>query len=196
MGEAALALVKRTGRVASGAGIAASVFDEAREDLTAYFGVPPHTGTLNLLLRWPLLLCPETAIAFPESPILRQHGAWPVSLLGQPCLLMRWGWCPLHIAEIVSPVGFRAAHGLADGDAVSLELDEALVAPLSPRNVIAWAAMWGLRRKAYLDKDYVQTLMDSNPRAYKLAGQPVLQRAVTALPVAPQRSATVKEKPR
>ncbi len=169
-----MAQLSRTGRVASGAGIAASVFDKAREDLTGYFGAPPHSGTLNILLRRPLLLRPEAAIPFAASPVLRGHGAWPVRLLGHPGLLVRWAWCPLHIAEIVSPAGFRAACGLDDGARVALELDDRIVARLPARGLIAWTAMWALNRRGYLDKDYVQTLMDRNPRAYKLAGQPVL----------------------
>lgn len=169
-----MAQLSRAGRVASGAGIAASVFDPAFEDLTGYFGAPPHSGTLNVLLLRPLLLRPVAAIPFPASPVLRGHGAWPVRLLGHPGLLLRWAWCPLHIAEIVSPVGFRAGCGLEDGMRIDIELDERIVSRVPARSLIAWTAMWGLNRRGYLDKDYVQTLIDRNPRAYKLAGQPVL----------------------
>lgn len=175
-----MAYVIRKGRVASGVGIASTAFAGAREELADYFGQPPQAGTLNVLLRWPMLFHPAAAIPFPDSPVMKQHGAWPVRMLGHPALLVRWAWCPLHVAEIISPVSFRAAHDLADGDAVSLEIEKALVLRLSVRNIIAWAAMWGLGRKAYLDKTYVQTLMAENPRAYKLAGQPVLQPANSA----------------
>lgn len=175
MGKAA-AHVIRTGRVASGHGQAATAFAPAREQLGAYFGRPVHPGTLNILLRRPLRFRPEAAALFADAAGMNPFGAWPVRLLGHSCLVVRWAWCPLHVAELVSPVGFRAAHGLADGAAVSLELDEALVWPLRARSLVAWGALWALNRRGYLDKDYVRTLMDSNPDAFRLAGQPILRK--------------------
>jgi hypothetical protein len=74
-----------------------------RSELIEYFGSEPQPGSLNILLDWPIYLQQWSYKVRLEENVV----AWPATLEGRRCLVMRWTNCPLHVAEIISPYRFE-----------------------------------------------------------------------------------------
>jgi hypothetical protein len=126
-----------TGSVTSGRGLATGII--ANLPIADILGVKPYPGTLNLVLRSPVLLKWGN-----EKQTRTGHLFWRAKIFDRPCLIMRWKNCPLHIAEIVSDIHLRGEFNLYDGSLAQIECENA-ISPTSLRR-LAWAAIWAGRR--------------------------------------------------
>ena len=135
------------GRVVSGRG-KATLRLEGRKELFGYFGAKPQPGSLNIILDRPILFSPGRAkVRLVDRTLL----AWPARMEGQPCLILRWENCPLHVAELISPYRFQ----VQKGDRALLQLDVADTAPILLHRLFGWGCLWFLREaRFYSDGKY------------------------------------------
>jgi len=152
----------RKGWIVSGRGIATQML-AGRCQISDYFGRPPHPGSLNLVLHWPILLRPERAAIRMDDP---GYLFWPALFEGRPCLAFRWRQCPLHIVEIVSPHWFSVRKGQMA--AINLNRDD--TAPLSATRFAGWSLLWlWCRQRLYTDDDHMHwasCVAEKRPRLF------------------------------
>lgn len=111
-----------------------------------------HPGSLNLVLDRPQRFSTETVVQLGEYRMF-----WPATLNDVPVWVYRWGGpTPLHVAEVVAPIGLRAEWGLSDGDTVELEIEPRHLDVIRWWSALAWAFVWlGRRDWCYRRDDYV-----------------------------------------
>ena len=130
-------------KVTSGRGIARAHIAQSSAEIESLTAGRPVSGTLNLLLRRPLLLSHGSALAFDHG----RRFLWPARLNDYPIWLYRWQNAPVHVVECVSPVILREQLGLSDGDAVGISVRMADLEPMSVSAWLVWAALWWGRRE-------------------------------------------------
>ena len=129
------------GRVVSGRG-KATLWLKGRKELFGYFGAEPQPGTLNIILDRPILFSPKRAkLRCADTSLI----GWPARMEGQPCLILRWRNCPLHVAELISPYRFQ----VQKGDRARLQLDVADTAPIPLHRLFGWGCLWFLREARF-----------------------------------------------
>lgn len=126
------------GIVVSGRGLGRGEVARLSENIEEATGLKPFPGSLNIVLRQPLLLRVDRAAAV--SPCRRYF--WWAELNGLRCLAYRFPGCPLHVVEFVSDMQIRDALSLKDNDPVTIVMDRSAVADISPGQWIAWASLW------------------------------------------------------
>jgi hypothetical protein len=142
-------MTRLRGQVVAGCGMAA---EHLPNEVLQLPGGPFHPGSLNLMLERPQRFSADTAIQLGEYRMF-----WPATLNGLPVWVYRWGGpTPLHIAEVVAPIGLRDEWGLSDGDTVELEVEPRHLDVTRWWSVVAWALVWlGRRNWFYRRDDYV-----------------------------------------
>lgn len=133
------------GRVTSGRGKAnpqisrnAGVFRDA-------LGVTIFEGSLNILLKRPVMFADETAIRIHfDNGRLRLD--WPAKLNGVDVWINRWPAAPLHIVELLSATQLRKHLRLADGDEVRIQVRKGDVRPVPTVGLLTWALFWSGRK--------------------------------------------------
>jgi hypothetical protein len=108
-------------------------------------------GSLNLILKQPLMFANENALKFDDGRRL----LWPASLNGLPVWIYRWQHAPLHVVELLSRVHLRQGLGLVDGDLVKVSTKGTNVAIVSPVGRLVWNLCWlGRREWCYTNDRY------------------------------------------
>jgi hypothetical protein len=133
--------IKLSGHVTSGRGVATSNIRRNVEAIRNALGVTVVEGSLNLLLKHPVMLANDTAI-----PVFFDTGAprleWRGKLNGVDVWLSRWQTAPLHIVELLSTVHLRRHLHLSDGDDVQIEVRKCDVAHISNVGRLTWSLFW------------------------------------------------------
>lgn len=137
------------GQVRSGRGIAASHIRENAKELKDTTGENFIEGSLNIILRRPLIFKNENAIKFDHEHRL----LWPASLNGTPAWIYRWKHAPLHIVELLSTVHLRKNLNLRDGDKVKIEMRKEDVEIIPNTGKLTWGLFWLGRRRWYYTND-------------------------------------------
>jgi 2-polyprenyl-3-methyl-5-hydroxy-6-metoxy-1,4-benzoquinol methylase len=144
---AAVGTVILRGQVSSGRGKGAAFVErhanQIRQALGEHDGIA--RGSLNVVLKRPILLRDETAIKTHFDKLLRLD--WPGRLNGVDVWLHRWESSPLHILELLSAAHLRTRFGLSDGDEIEIEARVCDIAGIPNGARLAWAALWFGRRK-------------------------------------------------
>ena len=155
------------GRVVSGRGKATSRL-KGRKELVDYFGAEPQPGTLNIILDRPILFSPRRAkLRCADTSLI----GWPARMEGQPCLILRWRNCPLHVAELISGYWFQ----IPKGNRVLVELDAADTGPIPLKRLFGWSCVWFLREtRAYSDARYSYLANKLARRLPAFFGQPII----------------------
>jgi CTP-dependent riboflavin kinase len=137
--------VSLRGRVASGRGRASSYVAKHTAKIREALGEHIVAGSLNIILKRPVMLREETAIKTCFDGLLRLH--WPGRLNGVDVWLQRWDSAPLHIMEPFCAVHLRTHLNLRDGDEVAIEARKRDVIPISNVQRVAWMLLWSGRRQ-------------------------------------------------
>lgn len=139
------------GEVWPGRGRAASHVRENRAELLDKTKEQFVEGSLNLILRQPLMFATKNALKFDDGRRL----LWPAALNGLPVWIYRWQNAPLHVVEVLSRVHLRKGLGLRDGDLVKISTKRNNVAIVSPVGRLVWNLCWlGRRDWCYTNDRY------------------------------------------
>lgn len=145
MGEA-LAITQLTGLVMPGRGIATGVVRQLQRRIKEVLGADPFPGTLNIILDAPVLL--------KGGQVLDDKGK-RIAIVAQikdiPCLVYRWSGAPLHVVEVIAPVGLRHALSLRDGEKISIDVTPGHVKVPEKLNQKFWRLFYEGREKCYYD---------------------------------------------
>lgn len=141
-----------SGRVTSGRGIANSSLARNANVVRDALGVTIVEGSLNILLRRPVMFAEETAIQM-HFDAGRLRLDWPAKLNGIDVWINRWHAEPLHVVELLSATHLRKHLSLADGDEVRLEVRKCDVKPVPAVGLLAWTLFWSGRRNWYYKRD-------------------------------------------
>jgi hypothetical protein len=153
----ACSTVTVTGRVISGRGEATSNMRENALEVGRALGEKLVEGSLNVILKRPLMLRSDFAIKTRFSRAAPPQLEWPGQLNGQEVWLHRWHNAPLHIVEALSAVHLRTHLNLADGDEVKITVRERDVGPISRVGRLTWILFWsGRTRWTYTHDRYVE----------------------------------------
>lgn len=137
------------GQVRSGRGVAALHIRENAKELKDAIGENLIEGSLNLVLRHPLIFINENAIKFDHD----NRFLWPAYLNGIQVWLYRWQHTPLHIVELLSTVHLRKTLNLRDGDKIKVEMRKADVGVVPNVGKLAWNLCWLGRWHWYYTND-------------------------------------------
>jgi hypothetical protein len=142
------------GRVASGRGETTAHIGKNAEVVRSALGEGIVAGSLNIVLKRPVLFVNETAIAIPFNKG-RPRLDWPGRLHGVAVWVNRWQGSPLHIVELLAPVHLRRHLHLADGDKVQIEVRKQDVARLTNAGRLTWLLFWwGRQNWTYTNENY------------------------------------------
>lgn len=141
-----------SGWVTSGRGIANSRISRNANVVRDALGITIVEGSLNILLRRPVLFAEETAIQMHfDKGRLRLD--WPAKLNGIDVWINRWHAEPLHVVELLSATHLREHLSLADGDEIQLEVRKCDVRPVPTVGLLAWTLFWSGRKSWYYKRD-------------------------------------------
>lgn len=156
------------GVVATGRGRATAELERSRDEIAACTGARLHPGSLDVVLTGPVRFDTTRARAFDGGA----RFLWPAAIEGldEPAWLYRWGGCPLHVVEVLSPVHLRKALALEDGDTVRLRLEPGTTTGIAWVRRVAWVALWAGRRGWYYDHETYKRLVYL-PHLHELAAQ-------------------------
>lgn len=132
-----------SGEVQSGRGIAAKRLTEHAVEIKWLVGEEIVEGSLNLVLRYPLMLSTKNALRFGGGRYL----LWPAESQGLSVWLLRWQDAPLHVVELLSSVHLRNSLRLCDGDLITVEMREADRGEVPSLRKLVWAFFWLGRRQ-------------------------------------------------
>lgn len=135
------------GRVTSGFGIANSLVRKNYGLIRRSIGENFIDGSLNVVLRRPLMLKRETAIQIRFEQEEDVQLQWPGKLNGLDVWLHRWDGAPLHVLEIMSTVHLRTHMNLSDGDEVQIAIRESDIGRVSGVGMLVWVLLWLGRTK-------------------------------------------------
>lgn len=139
------------GSVASGRGIAASHIKSNIDELQIVTGDTIFEGSLNILLRRPLLLSDANAATFDKNTRL----LWRASVNGMPAWIYRWRHAPLHVIEILSTTHLRSTLNLKDGARVVIDIRKQDVLDVPTVGKLVWALVWlGRQHWSYTRDEY------------------------------------------
>lgn len=137
------------GQVRPGRGIAASQVRENAKELASVTGENLIEGSLNIILKRPLMFINKNSIKFNHGQSL----LWPASLNGIRVWLYRWSVAPPHVVELLSTVRLREALALNDDDKVIIEMQMADVGSISRAGKLVWNLCWLGRQNWYYTSD-------------------------------------------
>jgi hypothetical protein len=162
------------GKVISGQGAATAELLSLEKELLAIVKEPLFPGSLNVLLKHPVLFRDETGTLFFDDA--ERRAIWPASLNGVGVWIYRWRDAPLHMVEIICKFNLRKRFNLQNGDRVSLRVGEHHIEQISLSSKFAWAAVWiGRRQWTYPNIEYL-TFMEFGAAQQ----QPVKKKPVRA----------------
>jgi hypothetical protein len=146
-----------TGRVISGRGEATRNMRENTREISRSLGTDLVEGSLNVILKRPMMLREDSAIKTRFTPNAPPQLEWPGRLHGMDVWLHRWHNAPLHVVEALSAVHLRRQLDLADGDEVTITIRERDVGRISRTGRLAWLLLWSGRTTwTYTHDDYVE----------------------------------------
>jgi SAM-dependent methyltransferase len=155
-GASASATVRVTGHVAAGRGLGTSFVARNTDALRQALGTDIINGSLNVILKHPLMLHNGTAIKCSYGKDGSRQD-WRGRLNGTDVWLHRWPRCPLHVVELLAPVHLRSHLGLSDGDEVVIEVRAQDIGRISDVGRWAWPLLWlGRRAWVYTDDRYLK----------------------------------------
>ncbi len=113
-------------------------------------------GSLNLILRRPIVFRASTALALGEG----KWRFWPASVSGDTVWIYRWVGQPRHVVELVAERHLRSTMHLRDGDELRILIDAAHVAHMPILERFEWAVRWSGRKDWYYTRDsYVRRVV-------------------------------------
>jgi hypothetical protein len=132
--------------VAAGNGKSSFHVERQAELIRDALGASMVIGSLNIILKRPVVLKNETArtTCFDNE---KPHFYWPGRLNGTDVWLYRWQSAPLHIVELLGTVHLRTHLHLSDGDAVEVEARQCDIGRIPALGRLAWILLWSGRRK-------------------------------------------------
>jgi hypothetical protein len=147
--------IEFSGEVVSGQGSTAAELLGFKKETRVIVKEPLFPGSLNILLKSPVLFRRETGtLLFDDT---QRRIFWPASLNGADVWIYRWRDAPLHIVEIVCPFNLRQRFNLHNGDRVSLRVSEHHVQEINLSSKLAWAAIWlGRQHWMHAEADYLK----------------------------------------
>jgi hypothetical protein len=114
-------------------------------------------GSLNIILKRPLMLKRDSAIVTQFSRQAPPQLEWPGQLNGTDVWLHRWHNAPLHVMEVLSAVRLRQHLDLADGDKVFISIRQCDIGRIAPVGWLTWILFWfGRTRWTYTRDSYVE----------------------------------------
>ncbi len=144
------------GRVVSGGKMGTQNTRRDADKLREALGAAVVDGTLNVLLRRPVMFANETAIRIPVGDGGFPRLEWAGTLNGINVWINRRSK-PLHIAGLLSTVHLRTRLNLSDGDEVHIVVRRRDVVPASRVGWSAWILFWFGREKwFYTHGDYTE----------------------------------------
>lgn len=161
--------MKISGKVVSGRGRANQDIAPHFNALETEYGKKIFPGTLNIVLKEPLLLNVNHAYDFESG----RRFTWKVDIEGQAAfiLLYRWNGCPLHVLEIISDVKLREVLELEDSSQVEFVIKSEMVSSLEWYRRIAWIIVWKWRSSWYYKRDGYKRLVYRLPRLRWMTSQ-------------------------
>jgi Domain of unknown function DUF120 len=164
------------GQVTSGQGTTTAEILNLEKELLAIVGKSFFPGSLNVILKHPLMLRNETGtrLSFDD---LERRSIWRASLNGLDVWIYRWRSAPLHILEIICEVNLRKRFNLQDGDRVSLRINDRQIEKISRLSRFVWAAIWmGRPQRSYTNNEYLLFMEFGAAQQ-----QPIMQKPVRAI---------------
>jgi hypothetical protein len=145
-------ILKLNGRVTSGRGVSTANVGRNAGRIHDALGTTVVEGSLNILLKRPVMLANETAI-----PMRFDRGQlrldWPGRLNGIDVWVHRWQTAPLHVVELLSAVHLRTHLNLSNGDEVQIEMRQRDVERLSVVGWLTWILFWSGRKSRTFRRD-------------------------------------------
>ncbi len=135
------------GKAVVGRGQADRSLASYRLKIEEALGNAPHPGSLNLVLRQPIVLDPQRAIGASDG----KRWFWLAQCAATPCLLTRWRGCPLHVVEVVAAVRLRDLEG--EAGALQIDVDNDLLLPVPLTNRLFWVLLWAGRQHWFYASD-------------------------------------------
>jgi hypothetical protein len=143
------------GRVTSGGKKGTRNTRRDAEKLRDALGASVVDGTLNVLLKRPVMFANDTAIRIPVDDGGPPRLEWRARLNGVEVWINRRSK-PLHTAGLLSAVHLRTRLHLSDGDEVQLEVRRRDVAPIPLVGWLTWNLFWlGRENWFYSRADYM-----------------------------------------
>jgi SAM-dependent methyltransferase len=142
-------------QVISGRGHARALFEQILEEIPLVAGERVIPGTLNLLLKKPLMFNNDRALRLRNGSSLLL--LWPGEINGKAVWLYRWGSAPLHVVEVISNTKLREYFNLVDGDRVTVSIGCNYVSKISYLGRVAWTLCWlGRKKWSYKNDKYYE----------------------------------------
>jgi hypothetical protein len=133
------------GRVAAGRGKGTSYVERHADQIRDALGESENlvNGSLNVLLRRPVMLRDDTAVKTRFDGLRLD---WPARLNGTGVWLHRWESAPLHIVELLCTKHLRTHQNLSDGDKIEIEVRTCDIGRISAAGWMTWILCWAGRR--------------------------------------------------
>jgi hypothetical protein len=190
--------IELSGEVVSGQGSTSVELLSLEKELLVIEKEPLFPGSLNVLLKRPVLFRDETGtLLFDDA----QHRTfWPASLNGASVWIYRWRDAPLHIVEIICKFNLRERFNLQNGDRVSLRVSEHHIEEIDLSSKLTWAAVWiGRRKWTYAELDYLAFMEFGAAQQQPVKNKPVratiwaIKQIIKRVPVAGAAARRIKE---
>jgi hypothetical protein len=126
------------GTVVPGRKLTQATVERHRDELRRLTREQFFPGSLNIALMTPVRLSCESTLAFDFG----RRFVWPARLNGVGVWLYRWPTAPLSVVEVLSSTHLRKGLGLTDGASVTIEVEEAHIAPIGASALLGWVLLW------------------------------------------------------
>lgn len=137
------------GSVISGRGTAKTDVARNHQCLREITGRELYHGSLNLILKRPVLLDDSAGYWWDENKRL----LWPAQMNGQSVWLYRWRHAPLHVVEVLAEVRLRDHMKLRNNSCVEIAIPDDFVLPIPVVSRICWWGFWWLREDWSYQRD-------------------------------------------
>ncbi|MGH6683333.1 MAG: hypothetical protein ACRECA_05320 [Pseudolabrys sp.] len=131
-------MIKITGRVRSGRGMASAQLAGFMTELEKVTHEAIRPGTLNIILDRPMRLNEAEAFFFDRNSRM----VWPARLNDMNVWVYRWKHSALHVVEVLSSVNLRSCFDLKDGDRLTLTMLPGHIDRIGAVAAIVWAIVW------------------------------------------------------
>lgn len=134
-----------SGSVVGGRGRASTLVHAHYDAVANFLGSAPSPGSLNVVLRNPVLFRVESATQFDKG----KRRLWHATIGELPIAIYRWRGTRAHVVEILAPMHLRTELMLNDGSNCNIRVQDSVLYPISPAKQMMWRLMWQGREDWY-----------------------------------------------